>query len=159
MKRTAEFSPCRKYRYTLWREWGGLFVSGTAMFIGLNPSTADETKDDPTVRRCIRYARDWGYAGMCMTNIFAFRATDPNVMKAAVDPVGPENDTALVNTACICDIVVAAWGVHGAHLRRHARVLELIPGLRCLTITQGGFPGHPLYLPASLTPKPYPVDV
>ena len=80
--KTATFSECRKYRYTLWRRWDGLFASGYAMFIGLNPSTADETNDDPTIRRCIGYARDWGYGGLCMTNLFAFRATLPKNMKA-----------------------------------------------------------------------------
>ncbi|MBK8271403.1 MAG: DUF1643 domain-containing protein [Planctomycetes bacterium] len=66
------------------------------MFIGLNPSTADETQDDPTVRRCIRYAQSWGYGALCMTNIFAYRSTDPLVMKRFDDPIGPKNDTALI---------------------------------------------------------------
>lgn len=84
------FSPCREYRYTLYREWAP--GDKVVMFIGLNPSTADEVNNDPTVRRCINYAKQWGYTGMYMTNIFAYRATDPNVMKAHPEPVGAEND-------------------------------------------------------------------
>jgi hypothetical protein len=156
MKKSATFSRCRKYRYTLWRQWGGLFASGYAMFIGLNPSTANETVDDPTVRRCIGYARDWGYAGLCMTNLFAFRATLPEDMKAAEDPVGPDNDSVLVDVAKHqADVVVAAWGVDGAHMDRDGKVKAMIPRLHYLRLTKDGFPGHPLYLPKELNPVPW----
>ena len=85
---SATFSHCRKYRYTLWRNWAGLMPTGKgyAMFVGLNPSTADETNDDPTIRRCIAFAKAWGYDALCMTNIFAFRATNPMVMLAQPAP-------------------------------------------------------------------------
>jgi hypothetical protein len=99
MKRTgsgAIFSPCRKWRYVLWRIWEPVdkFLEGERMivFIGLNPSTADEHKNDPTVSRCVRMARDWGFPGMFMLNAFAYRATDPQVMKVAMGPVGAMND-------------------------------------------------------------------
>lgn len=125
------------------------------MFVGLNPSTADEVEDDPTIRRCIQYAKDWGYGALCMTNIFAFRHTDPVVMKAQGDPVGPENDTALLHLAKDPGVVVAAWGNHGSHLGRGKHVTEMLANLTCLRRTKKGHPGHPLYLPKFLTPIPY----
>jgi hypothetical protein len=83
------------------------------MFIGLNPSTADETIDDPTIRRCVIFAKDWGYGALCMTNLFAFRATDPAIMKAHPEPVGESNDGTLEELALSTVVVVAAWGVGG----------------------------------------------
>lgn len=144
------FSPCRKYRYTLWREWSE--GEGYAMFIGLNPSTADEINDDPTIRRCINYAKDWGYNALCMTNMFAYRATDPRDMKAVDDPIGPDNDKHLINMATGAGVVIAAWGTHGIHNNREAEVLRLIPNLHCLKLTSKGHPSHPLYLKKDITP-------
>lgn len=152
---SATFSPCRRYRYSLWRTWGDMLYAGKgyAMFICLNPSTADETTDDPTVRRCIGYSRAWGYDGFMMSNIFAYRATDPADMLAQDDPIGPDNDQALTDLANGAGIVVAAWGTHGAHLGRGDQVKKMIQGLHYLRLTKDGFPGHPLYLPKSLTPE------
>ncbi|WP_291517407.1 DUF1643 domain-containing protein [Acidovorax sp.] len=154
MDRTATFSLCRRYRYSLWRNWAGLLESGKgyAMFIGLNPSTADETEDDPTIRRCIAFAKSWGYDGLCMTNLFAFRATDPAVMLSETDPVGPENDSHLLEMARGAGIVIAAWGTPGAHFGRDAAIRKLIPNLHYLRLTKEGHPGHPLYLPGNLLP-------
>jgi hypothetical protein len=149
----ATFSPCRRYRYDLWRRWIG--GEGYAMFIGLNPSTADEVQDDPTVRRCINYAKAWGYAGLCMTNLFGFRATDPRDMKAEPEPIGADNDATLCARAKDAGVVVAAWGVHGAHIGRADTVRGMIPGLHCLRVTKEGCPAHPLYLPKTLTPVPW----
>lgn len=147
------FSEDRIYRYTLWRSWGGLFdETGYAMFIGLNPSTADETNDDPTIRRCIAFAKAWGFTGLCMTNLFGFRATDPKVMMSFADPVGCDNDSHLLRVAEGAGIVIAAWGAHGTHLRRDEHVKALIPNLHYLRLTKDGHPGHPLYLPKDLTP-------
>lgn len=151
---TATFSPCRTYRYSLWRRWGEP-SQGYAMFIGLNPSTADEVENDPTVRRCIQYAKDWGYGALCMTNAFAFRETNPALMKAHPEPVGPDNDAALVALAKDAGVVVAAWGNDGLHRDRYKQVVALLPGLSCLRMTKRGQPWHPLYLPKSLTPAPY----
>lgn len=151
---TATFSPCRTYRYSLWRHWGPR-EGGYAMFVGLNPSTADETLDDPTIRRCIGFAKAWGYSGLCMTNLFAFRATDPEKMRSVEDPVGPENDAVLQQLAKDARVVVAAWGTHGAHRGRADQVLAMLPNLHYLRLTKAGFPGHPLYLPQSLTPQPF----
>lgn len=147
------FSPCREYRYTLYREWGE--GNRIVAFVGLNPSTADEIKNDPTVTRCINYAKKWGYSGMYMMNIFAYRATDPRVMKAHSEPIGSENDHYLSLVAREADIVVAAWGTHGKHLNRGQAVKNLIPGLHCLRITKDGHPSHPLYLPSDLVPIEY----
>ena len=156
IERSAEFSPCRRYRYVLWRNWGDLITptKGYVMFIGLNPSTADETNDDPTVRRCIAYAKAWGYSALCMTNIFAFRATDPKDMMLAhlIDPVGPENDAWLLAMANDAALVVAAWGVHGSFQDRGGYVRRFLPKLHCLRLTKDGHPGHPLYLPKTLRP-------
>lgn len=153
MMEGCRFSPCRKYRYTLWRNWIG--GAGYAMFIGLNPSTADETNDDPTVRRCINFSKEWGFSALCMTNIFGFRATDPNVMKAEADPVGEENDKFLLDIARNASVIVAAWGVHGAHHGRADRVKQLLGDrLMCLKLTKDGHPAHPLYLPKTLKPIP-----
>lgn len=152
MTRGTVFSPCRTYRYTLWREWIG--GEGYAMFVGLNPSTADETQDDPTIRRCIAFAKAWGYGGVCMTNLFAYRATLPEVMKATSDPVGPDNDEYLRALAADAGVVVAAWGANGTHKGRDAEVRKLLPELHCLALTKDGHPGHPLYLRKTLTPFP-----
>ena len=154
MERSARFSPCRNYRYSLWRNWRGLFPNarGYAMFIGLNPSTADETADDPTIRRCVAFARSWGYEGLCMANLFAFRATKPLDMMAADDPIGPDNDQALCALAETAGVVVAAWGVNGCWLDRHNEVRRMIPKLHYLRLTKAGYPAHPLYLPKTLKP-------
>jgi hypothetical protein len=150
MQNGALLSPCRTYRYDLWRTWIG--GAGYAMFVGLNPSTADETEDDPTIRRCIVFAKDWGYAGLCMTNLFAYRATNPADMMCASDPVGPRNDEILHERAAGAGVVVAAWGVHGTFGGRHNAVRRMLPKLHYLRLTKDGHPGHPLYLPKTLAP-------
>ena len=152
----AEFSDCRTWRYALWRLWDA--GQGCVMFVGLNPSTADETKDDPTIRRCIRFAHDWGYGGIYMLNLFAFRATNPKVMKMADDPVGPTNDECLTYYQTRCQRPIVAWGGHGKFMRRDLAVQKhgvLRPPLECLKKTKNGSPGHPLYLPADLKPVPW----
>ena len=157
VEKSAAFSPCRRYRYSLWRNWRGLLpnANGYAMFVGLNPSTADETNDDPTVSRCIAFAQAWGYEGLCMTNAFAYRATYPSDMMAVDDPVGPDNDRTLVDLAETAGVVVAAWGVHGSHLGRDIAVRALFKRLHVLRLTKNGHPAHPLYLPGSLVPVPW----
>jgi len=150
---TCDFSPCRKYRYTLWRWWNK--SKPYASFICLNPSTADEISDDNTVRRCINYSKDWGYGGFLMLNIFAFRATDPKVMKAQEDPIGPDNDMWIKKLAKDAGVVVAAWGSHGAYMDRGEHVKNMIPGLKCLKRTKSGQPQHPLYLKKDLRPIAY----
>lgn len=148
---SAHFSPCRTWRYALWRRWAS---SPPAMFVGLNPSTADETQDDPTIRRCIRFARDWGYGGLVMTNLFAFRSTDPRQLNTAEDPIGPANDAALVAAAASAGVVVAAWGVHGTHNGRAQDVIDrgLLGSFTVLGLTADGHPRHPLYMRADCRP-------
>jgi hypothetical protein len=148
MERGADISPCGRYRYKLWRKWGG---GSVVAFVGLNPSTADATLDDPTIRRCIGYAKAWGHGSLWMLNLFAYRATDPNEMRLAEDPVGPLNNKTL-REARFADVTVAAWGTHGAHRGRDAQALAMLPRLHYLRLTKDGHPGHPLYLPANLRP-------
>ena len=160
IKQDAIFSATRVYRYSLYREINP-DIKRYIAFIGLNPSTADEKKNDPTVTRCMRYAEKWGYGGYFMLNLFAFRATDPDVMKAHQRPVGPDNDF-YINTICSnVDAILCAWGNHGAHMNRGQEVERNLISknriwLTCLKITKAGHPCHPLYLPSSLTPQPYP---
>jgi len=150
MERDAVFSPCRTYRYSLIRQWAP--EKGCAMVVGLNPSTADESNDDPTIRRCIALARAWGFGRLLMTNLFAYRATQTADLLAQPDPIGPENDQHLAEGAAASDVVVAAWGTHGNHLGRDAKVLAILPRLHVLHLTKAGHPAHPLYLPAGLEP-------
>ena len=150
MLSAATLSLCRRYRYNLWRGWGE--SESYVMFVGLNPSTADETADDPTIRRCVAYSKSWGYSRLCMTNLFAYRATQPADMMAAADPVGPANNVWLRELAKGAAVVVAAWGVHGTFRGRHSAVRDLLPGLHYLQLTKDGHPGHPLYLPKTLRP-------
>lgn len=148
----AVFSPCRRYRFELWRRWApGPYIN----FIGLNPSTADENTDDPTIRRCIGYAKYWGYNAICMTNLFAFRATDPADMLAEFLPVGDDNDVTLARIAKGAAMTVAAWGVPGSHMDRGRDVARLIPNLKCLGRNRDGSPKHPLYLRADMMPEPF----
>jgi len=154
----ATWSPCKSYRYTLWRRWNN-WGERYVQFIGLNPSTATELIDDPTVLRCINYAKAWGYDAMCMTNLFAYRATNPKVMKAAADPIGWMNDHWLMEIGQRADARLACWGAHGKHIGRAEGVLrefaERNLPLHCLSVTKSGEPGHPLYLRGDLRPVPY----
>lgn len=147
----ANFSRCRHYRYTLWRRWDD--ERPLVMIIGLNPSTADARQNDPTIRRCIGFARDWGYGGLVVTNLFAFRATYRADLKAAADPVGPRNDVWIRRMASQVETIVAAWGNDGIWLDRSVRMRRMLAGrLHCLRLNACGEPAHPLYLPAGLTP-------
>ena len=150
--RATIFSPCREYRYSLWREWD-MSDSRYAMFVGLNPSTADEVNDDPTIRRCIGFAKAWGFGALCMANAFAYRATDPKVMKAAAFPIGGDNDRWLKSCAAEAGVIIAAWGVHGDHMGRDSQLKLLLPRLQHLGLTKHGHPKHPLYLRGNTTPQ------
>ena len=152
MKNTAKLSGCRNYRYALWRTWDS--SKPFVMFVGLNPSTADETTDDPTLTRCINFAKSWDYGGVCMANLFAFRATAPSDMKASDNPVGRENNQWLKKLAKDSALVIAAWGNDGSYLGRSEQVRELLPNLYCLKLNKSGEPAHPLYQAAKLKPVP-----
>lgn len=152
---SAIFSIDKVHRYSLTRVWspGGKM----AVFIGLNPSTADEVENDPTVRRCINYAKAWGCDGLYMLNIFAFRGTDPKDMKVANNPIGLENDFWLLERCKGAEVIIAAWGVHGEHQDRGKNVMKLLDDLdvKCLGTTKEGHPRHPLYLRKDLQPTDY----
>jgi hypothetical protein len=153
----AVFSRCRRWRYLLWRCWDE--SKPAANFLMLNPSTADQHKLDPSCTRARNYAAYWGFGAVLITNIFGWRATDPNQMKSVKDPVGRGNDQAIVDAAKAAKLVVCAWGNHGAHRERAAEVATLLKRerflLHALRITGSGHPAHPLYLPASLRPAPW----
>lgn len=156
----AVFSPDRGYRYTLWRDLDVTPTQpGYVMFIGLNPSTADERTDDPTMSRVKGFARSWGYRHVVMMNLFAFRATKPANLKRAADPVGLYNDQWLVRCAEQTALVVCAWGNHGVYQRRDKIVVDLLMRheirLHVLDITKTGMPAHPLFLPAKFQPIPW----
>lgn len=152
MLNTAKLSRCRNYRYALWRTWDASLPR--VMFVGLNPSTADENTDDPTLVRCMNYARSWGYGGVCMANLFAFRATDPAIMKAALNPVGTQNNRWLKKLAAEAGLVVVAWGNDGAFNGRSAKVLKFLPEPHHLGMNKSGEPAHPLYQRADLKATP-----
>ncbi len=153
----AVYSDCGRYRYLLTRVWdaGGRRV----LFVMLNPSTATEVQNDPTVERCERRARALGFGALRVTNIFAWRDTDPREMRAAADPVGPVNDAAIRDSAGWADMIIAAWGTHGSHLGRGAQVEGLLRAtgrpLHVLGVTQAGHPQHPLYIGYDRQPVPW----
>ena len=143
----AVYSPCERYRYGLTRVWG---QGERVLFVMLNPSTATESQNDPTVERCERRARALGFGSFAVANIFAFRATDPRVMRAEADPVGPANDASILDLAGQAARIICGWGSHGTHLARGAAVEALLRGcghpLHQLGLTKGGAPKHPLYI-------------
>lgn len=145
----ALFDEARVHRYNLWRVWD--YSLGRVAFIGLNPSTADEVRQDPTVLKCICYARDWGYGGMNMLNLFSLRSTDPRALYDGVVINTFENDQAILDTAAAAALVVCAWGNHGAHQGRGNAVLRALKGegvvTHCLGVNQTWYPVHPLYQP------------
>lgn len=152
----AAISQDGKYRYALWRKWA---PGPVCPWIMLNPSTADATQDDPTIRRCLGYARDWGFSGIVVVNLFSLRATDPAELRAARDPIGPETAMYHWNILKLCSRVVCAWGAHGSINGRGREVkvnLNLIGVLPyVLKLTKGGEPAHPLYLKGNLIPEPW----
>lgn len=147
MRRGALFSECGRYRYTLTRAWD---ERPPLVFVMLNPSRADAEVDDPTMRRCIGFAQRLGFGGMTALNLFAWRTAHPAELKAAADPVGPDNDLHLGAAFSSGGTIVAAWGVHGAHLGREGICRQLARDcgsrLSSLGLTKGGYPRHPLYV-------------
>ena len=145
---TAVYSDCEHYRYALTRTWDA--AGKRVLFVMLNPSKATEVQNDPTVERCERRARALGFGAFQVTNIFAWRDTDPFQMRKAADPVGPENDAVLIAGAAWADQIIAAWGTHGAHLDRGLRVERLLrqtgQPLYTLGLSKHGHPKHPLYI-------------
>jgi hypothetical protein len=157
---TAELSPCGTYRYLLTRNLG-VGSSGLCNFVMLNPSTADADQDDPTIRRCMRFAQSWGCSELAVTNLFAYRATLPSVLRDAVrlglNPEGPQNNHFIHETAARAAVVVCAWGAAGSLLGRSDAVRSVLLAAgaepQVLRLTKHGQPCHPLYLPGRLRPQ------
>ncbi len=154
MKRTAEISADGVYRYRLGRTW---HPEGSAcLFIMLNPSTADANVDDQTIRRCRDYAMRWGHGRLIVGNLFAYRATYPSDLKAAAEPVGPDNDGHLSHLIAQADLVICAWGNDGGYKGRDEEVLAMLEGCgQALVVTKDGYPGHPARLAKTLKPTIY----
>lgn len=146
---SARFSKCGLYRYVLTRTWDD--ERPPVCFIGLNPSIATEKDLDPTIRRCIGFAKSWGAGGIVMLNAFAIIDPKPAVMKAAgAEAIGPENDFWIRKHARLSSEVVVCWGTDGTYREREAALLQLLKRIgvtvKCLGKTKDGFPRHPLYL-------------
>lgn len=166
----AVLSPCKKYRYTLTRRWIPLLEAvidhgdrGMINWIMLNPSTADATQDDPTITRCIKRSKSLGFSSLVVTNLFAWRATDPRDMIGVEYPVGPDNNNHIQEIASQASCVVFGWGANGGYLLRDREIDSRIRAMgitpHCLGITNDGFPSHPLYIPGvqpliSYPPRP-----
>ncbi len=153
-KSGAVISKCGVYRYALWRNWDANLPK--VLFICLNPSTADASRDDPTLRRCMDFAKRWGYGGTRTVNLFAYRATNPTELLSVKNPIGPRNDFWIRKLASDAGICIAAWGNDGALLQRASEVKDMLPQLHCLKMNKSGEPAHPLYLRANLTPLKMP---
>jgi hypothetical protein len=149
MRTLAEFSLCRRYRFALWRRWGS---GPQVLFIMFNPSTADETADDPTIRRCIGFARSWGFGSLAVGNLFAFQTSRPGEIRTSAEPIGTGNDGWLVRLQAESALNVAAWGIHGCFLGRGSVVRSILPDLHILRLTKHGEPQHPLYMPRDAVP-------
>ena len=152
MLRTASLSRDGRYRYTLSRVWDA--TAPLVLFVGLNPSTADHRQDDPTIRRCVRFASDWGFGGLLVANLFALRSSSPRALDHAVDPVGRYNDRWLRRLSSQAALTVAAWGGYGTRLGRDRIVQRLLREPCCLGLTMNGHPRHPLYVRATMKPIP-----
>jgi len=146
----ADFSPDRRYRYKLWRIWDK--TNPKALFIMLNPSTADKINDDPTIRRCIGFARSWNFGGILVGNLFAYRSADPKELQLVNNPVGDTNQESIQQMISESKLVVCAWGnEQGAP----PKWLNDLSNLHYLELTKDGTPKHPLYLRKGLIPKSF----
>lgn len=153
----AVLSDDREYRYRLRRTWDA--EKPTVAFLMLNPSTADEKENDPTIRRCVGFAEDWGFGSLVVANLFALRATDPSELRGHPAPVGPENDRHLREVCDEAEKVVAAWGTDGDLDDREREVADLLDvQLHALDTTKDGHPNHPLYQPKDAEPSPWDVS-
>jgi hypothetical protein len=153
---TATFSADRKHRFRLTRVWDS--AQPRCAFVMLNPSTADAFRVDPTNRRCLDFARRWGYGSLDVVNLFSIRSTDPAGIRRAARPSRSENDDAIAAAAADANLIVAGWGHHGRYMDRANLVCEgplQSHALVALRTTKAGHPGHPLYLPGSSTPVPW----
>ena len=157
MHSSAIFSDCGRYRYSLNRRW----ADGKAcVFVGLNPSTADSARNDATVRKCMRFARSWGFAGISMVNLYARRCRYPQALATSDDPVGPDNDIWVASIIANAPVAIAMWGNNGARIycegmRRDTLIMKLRSEWLCFGQTEMGAPKHPLYLPKATPLKAF----
>jgi hypothetical protein len=153
----AILSPCGLHRYRLERAWDNSSLRRPCVFIMLNPSTADGLQDDPTIRRCVRFARSWGYNHLVVVNLFSYRATDPDELLKSPAPVeGPRNMEYIWDATVQAGLIVAAWGAQGCLFGQDRRVLDTIThDVRCLGTTKSGQPRHPLYVRGDTYPVRY----
>ncbi len=143
----AAYSNDYQYRYEFCRRWAD---GDSVVWVLLNPGTGDtDGKQRPTLGRCIKWSRQWGYGALTIVNLFAYRATRPKDLLRAADPVGPDNDETLAHVTGAADRVVAAWGAHGRLIGRGREVAVRLPNAFCLGHTSKGQPRHPLYVPSS----------
>jgi hypothetical protein len=151
IRKSAILDPSRRYRYRLTRAWGD--GKRAAVFIMLNPSTADETVDDPTIRKCIGFASRWGCTAIHIGNLFAYRAKDPAQLRKVPDPVGLDNAyhlrTMVFDARLSGHLVIAAWGAQGGLMGQDEAFIHMARGvsLKALRLTKKGMPEHPLYVP------------
>ncbi|KXK56266.1 MAG: hypothetical protein UZ05_CHB002000279 [Chlorobi bacterium OLB5] len=148
----AEFSEDRKYRYKLWRIWDE--SKNKVQFIGLNPSSANETEPDNTLTRCINFAKSWGFGGMFMTNLFAYVSTDPKKLITSDEDLF-KNNRVLLEVSVECEMTVFCWGCFKEAKLRAKDIIELFDEPFCIRKTKSGNPEHPLYLPGNLKPIRY----
>ena len=157
---SALYSDCATYRYALTRTWDP--AGARLLYVMLNPSRATETQNDPTIERCERRAKALGFGAFRAVNLFAYRETDPIALRRAPEPVGPDNDIVLIESATrwlrgAGDHLLCGWGVHGAHLDRGAEVAEILQWtgrqLFCFGTTKNGAPRHPLYIAYATAPQ------
>ena len=153
IKSNAFFSEDRKYRYLLIRGWD--LNKPSLMIISLNPSTADEKRNDPTITRCLGFAKKWGFGKLFVTNLFAFRATLPRNLFVSHNPIGDKNDRWIRKVSKKVDKIVLAYGNHGKFKNRHDEMLKIIKNPYCIKKTKTGMPQHPLYLKYTQKPIVY----
>lgn len=146
MKKHAIISPCSNYRYALWRRWSH---GPQVLFVMLNPSTADATADDPTIRRCIGFAKAWGFGSLAVGNLFSFRTVSPRILRQSAEPIGKSNDLWLCKLKEESTMTIAAWGNHGTLRMRGHTVRSQFGELHSLGLTKAGQPRHPLYVAAN----------
>ena len=142
-----------EYRYALGRAWGD--PCERVLWVMLNPSTADATENDPTLRRCIGLSRSWGFGALVVVNLFALRATDPRALRRHPDPIGGRNNHAILEHAHGVRTIVVAWGAHGTLHDRDRDVLSFLGPVRAIGLTKDGHPRHPLYVRNDATPLIY----
>jgi hypothetical protein len=158
-KGSAEFSLCRTWRYRLDREFLDVPNFRRIAWLMLNPSTADEMKNDPTVNRTCIWSSEWGFRFSTVINVYAFRSPKPKDLWTAVDPIGPLNDQTIMRVVSAAELVICAWGVHAKRNGRAKQVIDTLLAagqprskFKALVLTKDGIPGHPLYLEKNPTP-------